>query len=198
MVKAICKKKAFPKIVVWLIKVPITSTSFTALVIVCTCPEYILLFLEPSSLLFVLWKRGKQAMVWSKTGRWRRMGSIPGRRHKLLYVAHFKEKSPIQSSLWRQPSIEPILLHCSVLYQIMKIWFYQTSWWRLNYRCKRFIKLTFRALVLRQCEWRSDEELTLERCTFKIFRGGNSTFINSFDKTKFLFHSPTYPVPQFL
>ena len=33
----------------------------------------------------------------------------------------------------------------------------------------------------------SDEGLTLETSAFKIFHGGNSTFINSFDKTKFLF-----------
>ena len=36
------------------------------------------------------------------------------------------------------------------------------------------------------------------RKNFKIFHGGNSTSINSFDKTKFLFHSPTEAVPQFL
>ena len=34
---------------------------------------------------------------------------------------------------------------------------------------------------------RSDEGLTLETSAFLIFPGGNSTFINSFDKTKFLF-----------
>ena len=33
---------------------------------------------------------------------------------------------------------------------------------------------------------RSDEGLTLETSAFEIFHGGNSTFINSFDKTKFL------------
>ena len=33
---------------------------------------------------------------------------------------------------------------------------------------------------------RSDEGLTLETLAFQIFHGGNSTFINSFDKTKFL------------
>ena len=31
----------------------------------------------------------------------------------------------------------------------------------------------------------SDEGLTLETSAFQIFHGGNSTFINSFDKTKF-------------
>ena len=41
-------------------------------------------------------------------------------------------------------------------------------------------------LALRQSEWRSDEGLTLEKSAFQIFHGGNSTFINSFDKTKFL------------
>ena len=33
---------------------------------------------------------------------------------------------------------------------------------------------------------RSDELLTLETSAFHIFHGGNSTFINSFHKTKFL------------
>ena len=33
---------------------------------------------------------------------------------------------------------------------------------------------------------RSDEGQTLETLTFQIFDGGNSTFIHSFDKTKFL------------
>ena len=33
---------------------------------------------------------------------------------------------------------------------------------------------------------RSDEGLTLETSAFQIFHGGNFTFINSFDKTKFL------------
>ena len=36
---------------------------------------------------------------------------------------------------------------------------------------------------------RSDEGLTLETSAFQIFHGGNFTFINSFDKTKFLFRS---------
>ena len=51
----------------------------------------------------------------------------------------------------------------------------------LNYHRERFRKLTFRALALRL---RSDEGLTLETSAFLIFHGGNSTFINSFDKTK--------------
>ena len=34
--------------------------------------------------------------------------------------------------------------------------------------------------------FRSDEGLTLETSAFQIFHGGNFTFINSFDKTKFL------------
>ena len=33
---------------------------------------------------------------------------------------------------------------------------------------------------------RSDEGLTLETSAILIFHGGNSTFINSFDKTKFM------------
>ena len=41
----------------------------------------------------------------------------------------------------------------------------------LNCHRERLRKLTFRALALRQSE---------------IFHGGNSTFINSFDKTKLL------------
>ena len=32
---------------------------------------------------------------------------------------------------------------------------------------------------------RSDEGLTLETSSFQIFHRGNSTFINSFDKSKF-------------
>ena len=32
---------------------------------------------------------------------------------------------------------------------------------------------------------RSDEGLTLETSAFQIVHGGNSTFINTFDKTKF-------------
>ena len=35
-------------------------------------------------------------------------------------------------------------------------------------------------------KFRSDEGLTLETSAFQIFHGGNFTFINSFDKTKFL------------
>jgi len=44
-------------------------------------------------------------------------------------------------------------------------------------------------LALRQSELRSDEGLTLETSAFQIFHGGNWTFINTFDKTKFLFWS---------
>ena len=40
--------------------------------------------------------------------------------------------------------------------------------------------------------------LRLETSAFSIFHGGNSTFINSLDKTKFLFPSPTDAAPQFL
>ena len=45
---------------------------------------------------------------------------------------------------------------------------------------------------------RSDERLTLETSVFLNSHGGNSTFINSFDKTKFLFDSLTDAAPQFL
>ena len=38
---------------------------------------------------------------------------------------------------------------------------------------------------------RSDKRLTLETSAFQIFHRGNSTFINSFHKTKFFFHSST-------
>ena len=39
---------------------------------------------------------------------------------------------------------------------------------------------------------RSDEGLTLVTSAFQIFHGGNSTFINSLDETKFL-HSQLRP-----
>ena len=45
---------------------------------------------------------------------------------------------------------------------------------------------------------RSDERLTIETSVFLNSHGGNSTFINSFDKTKFLFDSLTDAAPQFL
>ena len=38
---------------------------------------------------------------------------------------------------------------------------------------------------------RSDKRLTLETSAFQIFHRGNSTFINTFHKTKFSFHSST-------
>ena len=43
----------------------------------------------------------------------------------------------------------------------------------------------------------SDEGLKLEISAFQVFQSCKSTFINSFDKTKFLFHSPSNAVPQF-
>jgi len=43
---------------------------------------------------------------------------------------------------------------------------------------------------------RSDEGLKLKIAAFQVFHSSNSTFINSFDKTKFLFHSPSNAVPQ--
>ena len=39
-------------------------------------------------------------------------------------------------------------------------------------------------LVLSKVLIRSDEGLTLETSAFQIVHGGNSTFINTFDKTK--------------
>ena len=46
----------------------------------------------------------------------------------------------------------------------------------------------FRAFALRQSESkrRSDEGLTLKTSAFLTFNGGNSNFINSFDKAKHL------------
>ena len=45
---------------------------------------------------------------------------------------------------------------------------------------------------------RSGKGLTLETLAFQIFHGGNSAFINSFEKKTFFFHSSTDVVPQFL
>ena len=45
------------------------------------------------------------------------------------------------------------------------------------------VKFTFRTSSK---SLQSDEGLTLETSAFLTFHGGNSTFINSFDKTKFL------------
>ena len=46
---------------------------------------------------------------------------------------------------------------------------------------------------------RFDEGLTHETSAFQVVHGGNSTFINTFDKTKIsMFHSPTDAAPQFL
>ena len=58
---------------------------------------------------------------------------------------------------------------------------------------ERFEKLTFQMLALS----RSDEGLTIQISAFQIFHDGNSIFINSFDKTKFV-HSPTDTAPQFV
>ena len=55
----------------------------------------------------------------------------------------------------------------------------------MNNHPEKLRKLTFRALALRH-DIRSDEGLTLETSAFLIFHSGYSTFINSFDKTKFL------------
>ena len=44
----------------------------------------------------------------------------------------------------------------------------------------------------------AEKRLTLETSTFQIFHRGNSTFINSFHKTKFSFHSSTDVVARFL
>ena len=39
--------------------------------------------------------------------------------------------------------------------------------------------------------FRADDGLTLETSAFQFFHGGNSTFINSFDKTQFLLPTVT-------
>ena len=53
--------------------------------------------------------------------------------------------------------------------------------------------VTFRALARR-----SDEGLTLETSAFEIFHGGNSTFINSFDKTNFLYDFKSFAITTLL
>ena len=71
-----------------------------------------------------------------------------------------------------------------------KIWFYQTSDKGRIASVKNFWKADFRVLAVHTSELglgiRCDEGLTLETSAFQIFHGGNSTFINFFDKTKFL------------
>ena len=68
-----------------------------------------------------------------------------------------------------------------------KIEFYQM---KVEYNHdERFRKVTFRALALSQSKLESicsDEGQMLETSAFYIFHGGNSAFINLFDKTKFL------------
>jgi len=49
----------------------------------------------------------------------------------------------------------------------------------------RVVRLLYQFYCLKGIKT-SDEGLTLETSGFYIFLGGNSTFINSFDKTKFL------------
>ena len=53
--------------------------------------------------------------------------------------------------------------------------------------------MTFRTLGLRH-----NEGFTLETSAFQVFRDGNSTFINSFDKIQFLFYTSTEAASQFL
>ena len=85
------------------------------------------------------------------------------------------EKAPIQrfSSLQFQRTSQPNDLNTTSFLRLrdsistgMKIWFYQTSWYR------------------------SDEGLTLETSAFQVFHGGNSTFIDSFDKSKLSCFTP--------
>ena len=42
-------------------------------------------------------------------------------------------------------------------------------------------------IIAENFEVYENDILTLETSAFRIFHGGNLTFINSFDKTKFLF-----------
>ena len=58
--------------------------------------------------------------------------------------------------------------------------------------------LSYQHITSHNSSIRSDEGLMLEMSAFQIFHGGNSTFINSFDKTKFFSHSSTDAAPQFL
>ena len=54
-------------------------------------------------------------------------------------------------------------------------------------------------LHTRNSSIRSDEGLTPETSAFQIVHGGSSTFINTFDKTKFsCFTLPSDAVPQFV
>ena len=55
-----------------------------------------------------------------------------------------------------------------------KMWFYQTSLLRLNCHRERLRNLKAKGF---------DEGLTFETSAFLTFHGGNSNFINSFDKT---------------
>ena len=64
--------------------------------------------------------------------------------------------------------------------------FYQTNLSRSNCHRQRFRKLTFGAFAPHIVSIHSDERLMVETLTFQIFHGSNSTFINSFDKTKLL------------
>ena len=50
---------------------------------------------------------------------------------------------------------------------------------------KRSYNLHLNETGVAASEIRHDEGLTLETSAFQIFQAGNSTFINSFDKTKF-------------
>ena len=70
----------------------------------------------------------------------------------------------------------------------MKIWFYQTSWWRSNFQWSKTWKADTSSIRLSPermaTDWRRG--LTLgEISAFQIFHGRSSTFISSFDTTKF-------------
>ena len=58
----------------------------------------------------------------------------------------------------------------------------------MTYRYASNKQVTYQVSVTKEEMFviRSDEGLMLETSAFQIFHGGNSTFINSFDKTKFL------------
>ena len=70
--------------------------------------------------------------------------------------------------------------------------------WQYFHQWQSFSTLSYKPTTPHNSSIRSDEGLTLETSDFLIFHGGNSAFINSFDKTKILFHPPTDAVPHFL
>ena len=140
----------------WL-KVPITSRTFPTLFLL-----HCVVLIEFT--MHSLWKTQKVVILWSITEQWRGMCW----RHKLLCVTVFKklcqyqprtqalslslddkggeerepgfEVVPIQSSLWRQPDIEPIPLPCSAMDQSVTT-LYFGRFRRVN-KVETFVELT--------------------------------------------------------